>query len=360
MTITILPIDADTTTLLPSYPALNERQAFAAMDGNPVASVFGGRSGFRVGTLPSIVSVTSTTWTLNPCSARIFPAGVTYQGGYGWSSDQAITGTSPTNFTAADPSNPRVDILYIQVNDSSAGDGSGARNAPVNYLAGVASGTPVAPALPPRSFLVATISVPTAGAGSPTITLNTARYVAAGAKLPVFSAAERALMTPYVGMEIQRLDLTQIAASGVKEVWNGSTWDHFGHSEWTFNQTNPGFTSGIQFGPGALTNDASKTTDAAFVTTAGETLVVRDAGVYAVTLNGTWSHPSTARCFSHIAESTGGSVFRASGGVNEDTVGVSAPNVRLAAGGVLTPATFVIFATGSNTWTGRIRVTRIA
>lgn len=359
MTITILPIDADTTTLLPSYTALNERQAFAALDGNPVASVFGGRSGFRVGTLPSIVSVTSTTWTLNPCSARLFPAGVTYQGGYGWATDQVITGTAPTNFTVADPSNPRLDILYITVNDMSAGDGSGARNAPVNYLAGAASSTPVAPALPPRSFLVATISVPKAGTGSPTITLNTARYTAAGAKLPIYSAAERAALTPYVSMEIQRLDLTQVSAAGVKEIWNGSTWDHFGVSEWTFNQTNSGFTSGVLFGPGALTNDSARTTDAGFVTTVGETLVIRDSGIYSGTLTGAWTRPTTARGFSQITDSVSGDTFRASAAVDENLCTVNFSGVRFAAGAVLTPKTFAVTAAGSNTWAGRIRIARV-
>lgn len=274
MTITVLPIDADTTTGLPSYPALNERQAFAAMDSNPLGSVFGGRSGFRVGTLPSIVSVTSTTWTLNPCSARIFPAGVTYQGGYGWATDQVITGTAPTNFTVADPSNPRLDILYITVNDSSAGDGSGARNAPVNYLAGTPASTPVAPTLPPRSFLVATISMPKAGAGSPTITLNTARYVAAGAPQPVFTQAERDALTQYDGLQVQRHDLpgmpTETSAAGAwRRDYADTGWINVplqnGFTNYTATSNWLGLryrvTNGIVYVNGAATNAASWVTN---------------------------------------------------------------------------------------------------
>jgi hypothetical protein len=354
MTITILPIDADTTTLLPSYPALNERQAFAAMDSNPMGSVFGGRSGFRVGTLPSIVSVTSTLWTLNPCSARLFPAGVTYQGGYGWATDVAVTGA----VTAADPSNPRLDILYITVNDMSAGDGSGARNAPVNYLAGTAAGTPVAPAVPPRSFLVATIAVPKATTGSPTITLNTARYVAAGAKLPISLLSERTALTPYLGMEIQRLDLTQVSPSGVKEVWNGTTWDHFGHSEWTFAAT--GIPSATVWGVGTLTAASSVTTDAAFVTTPGtDRLTLRDAGVYEIHIIGRWGTGTTGRGFSQIWDGGTNTWARSSAAIGEDTLSVSIPNFRCAANTTISLVTYLTIS-GTTTWTGTVRVTRVA
>lgn len=198
MTITFLAPDGVAVT------AMQERQARAAGHGGGSGRQLGGRSGFRVGTPSTVLSATSTTWTLTPCSAMIDPGASTHQGMYGWSSDANITGS----VTAADGTNPRKDIVYIQVNDSSAGDGSGATTAPVLYLAGTPapSGSQVAPTLPPRSFLVGTIDVPVAGGGSPSVTLNPARFVAAGGVLPVGSVAERNLLTPYVGMQICRTD----------------------------------------------------------------------------------------------------------------------------------------------------------
>jgi hypothetical protein len=209
----------DATAGAPAYSAKNARQAQAALYGNPTGRVFGTRSGWRVGTLSSIVSVTSTTWTLNPCACMIEPAASLYQGCYGWASDDVINGP----MTAADGTNPRIDILYIQVNDSSAGDGSGGLSAPVSYLAGTPApaGTQVAPPLPPRSFLVATIAVPKLAAGSPTVTFNQTYFVAAGGVLPVMSATDFATLVPYPGMAVCRRDLPHAP------IWtyDGAAWN---------------------------------------------------------------------------------------------------------------------------------------
>lgn len=188
--------------------AQQERQAWAAWHGGGSGRQLGGRSGFRVGTPSNVLTATSTTWTLGPCSAALDPGATTHQGMYGWSSDTNVTGT----VDAADATYARKDIVYIQVNDSSAGDGSGEITADVKYKAGTASASPVAPALTDpgmeRSFLVGTISVPVAGGGSPMVTLNPARFVAAGAPLPVSSLSERdEIPDKYNGLVVQRLDL---------------------------------------------------------------------------------------------------------------------------------------------------------
>jgi hypothetical protein len=135
---------------------------------------------------------------------------------YGWSTDTNVTG----GVTAADATYARKDIVYIQVNDSSAGDGSGALSAPVAYLAGTPSASPVAPTLPARSFLVGTITVPQSGGGSPTVALNTARFVAAGGVLPVYSQAERDGLVAFDGLTVLRMDL----AGRATETYNGSGW----------------------------------------------------------------------------------------------------------------------------------------
>lgn len=242
MTITVLPMDA--TAGAPSYTAKNARQAQAPIYGAGNGAVFSGRSGWRVGTPSTVVSVTSTTWTLNPAACMIAPAASLYQGMYGWASDAVITGA----VTAADATNPRIDILYIQVNDSSAGDGSGLLSAPASYLAGTAAGTPVAPTLPARSLLVATISVPKSGAGSPTVTLNQQYFVTSGSPLPVVSQADRDTLTPYPGMQVIRLD-----ANYRTETYSGSAWFYIGQtwnffrstgSDSTFNTANTSLVNG--------------------------------------------------------------------------------------------------------------------
>jgi hypothetical protein len=187
MTITFLAPDGV------AISAQRFRQGHAALYGGGANRRLGGRSGFRVDTPSNVLTATSTTWTLGPCAAMIDPGASTHQGMYGWSSDANETGS----VTAADATNPRKDIVYIQINDSTAGDGSGAVTAEVEYLAGTPAATPSAPALPARSFLVGTISVPVSGGGSPTVVLNPDRFVAAGARLPIESQDKRDALTPY-------------------------------------------------------------------------------------------------------------------------------------------------------------------
>lgn len=219
MTITCQPMDA--TAGLPAYSAQNERQGMAPLFGGGSGLALAARSGFRVGTASNILSATSTTWTLLPCSALITPGAATAQGSYRWASDQNVTGS----VTAADATYTRKDIVYVQVNDSSSGDGSGALTAPVLYLAGTPSASPVAPALPARSFLVGTITVPQSGGGSPTVVLNTARFVAAGGILPVANDAERLALSGYEGLLVDQFDVDRIYRH------NGSRWAQASNAE---------------------------------------------------------------------------------------------------------------------------------
>ena len=210
MTITFLQPDGVPIT------AQAARQGSAALYGGGSGRPLGGRSGFRVGTAADTLTATSTVWTLKPCSAMIDPGAATHQGMYGWASDANITGA----VTASDATYARKDIVYVQVNDSTSGDGSGAVYAAPVYLAGTPSATPAAPTLPARSFLLGTIDVPKTGAGSPTVTLNPARFAAAGAPLPVASAAVRDALTPYPGLQVARLDIPGVPV----ETYNGTGW----------------------------------------------------------------------------------------------------------------------------------------
>lgn len=199
-----------------------ERQGSAALYGGGSGRQLGGRSGLRVGTPADTLTATATLWTLKPCAAQIDPGAATHQGMYGWASDENITGA----VTASDATYARKDIVYVQVNDSSSGDGSGALNANVLYLAGAATATPTAPALPARSFLLGTIDVPKTGAGSPTSTVNPARFVAAGGILPVKDQAERDALSLFDGLTVQRMDVT----GRPMETWDGTEWVRFSRS----------------------------------------------------------------------------------------------------------------------------------
>lgn len=234
MTITARPMDA--TGGEPTYTAQQVRQSRAASYGAGAGRALGGRSGFRPGT-SGVLSATSTTWTLQPCAAQIDPGVSLYQGVYEWATDNIVTG--PVD--AANSVNPRKDIVYIQINDSSAGDGSGSLTAPVLYLAGAPAATPTAPTLPARSLLVGTITVPQAGAGSPSVAMNPSRVVSAGAPIPVTSGAVRAALTPYEGLEVLRLD-----RGGSKDIYIGGKWVD-GDTGWV----NLGFVSGFTTGGGA-------------------------------------------------------------------------------------------------------------
>jgi hypothetical protein len=217
MTITFLPVDADTSTLLPKYTAQQFRQGHAATYGGGSGRRLGGRSGFRVDTPSNILTATSTTWTLGPCAGMIDPGFATHQGMYGWATDTNITGTGPTGVVAADATNPRKDIVYIQIDDKNI-DGSGALAGDVKYLAGTPATTPAAPSLPARSFLVGTITVPQVGGGSPTVALNTARFVSAGGIQPVADAAERTALSAYEGLIVDQKDVDRLYRH------NGTRW----------------------------------------------------------------------------------------------------------------------------------------
>lgn len=278
MTITLLAPDGVAVT------AQQERQARAAGHGGGSGRQLGGRSGFRVGTPSTVLAATGTTWTLGPCAAMLDPGASTHQGMYGWSSDANVTGA----VTAADATNPRKDIVYIQVNDSSAGDGSGAVTANVLYLAGTPGVTPSAPTLPVRSFLVGTISVPVAGGGSPTVALNPARYVAAGAPLPVSSVTERDALTKYDGLIVQRLDLP----GRPTQTHEGAAWGALvgarQYAELVSTAPFDIFGSNQLWDVGPLTVDSSSSVNASFVNTTAApsgAFNITEDGVYSITSN---------------------------------------------------------------------------
>jgi len=230
----------------------DHRRGRAALYGGGGGRRVGGRSGFRVDTPPNVLIVSVTGWSLAPCAAMIDPGASTNQGMYGWATDSTVTGTP----TPQDATLPRKDIYYIQVNDSSSGDGSGEISANVKYLAGTPNASPVAPTLPPRSLLIATVTVPQVGGGSPVVVLNPARFVAAGAPLPINSQAEEDALEKYVGLEIIRTDQAGLP----KFTCDGTKFLRKDPKTWRFERTiatdsNPGDIAGTtSLMPGTITD----------------------------------------------------------------------------------------------------------
>lgn len=160
MAITVLPIDASAGA--PAYSSQHTRQAFSAFLGPaPAGRPLGARSGVRQGTPTSTVFLSgagSMTWNVAAHSG-VVDAETAAAGPYLYATD----GTDSGAITAANATNPRVDIVYVQINDADQ-DASGQRGGAVGYLAGVPAASPVAPAAPARSMVLANLNVPVSGA----------------------------------------------------------------------------------------------------------------------------------------------------------------------------------------------------
>jgi hypothetical protein len=179
------------------------RQALGVLlGGASAARPLGGRSGVRPGT-SGLGSATSTTWTVNPHAGALDLEASSAAGPYLYSvDDTSNTGT----VTAADATNPRIDLVYVTLNDPAEGDGSSAPGAVFGYAAGVAASSPSAPATPARSMALFTINVPKSGGGSPTTTDVAPFTSAAGALTIVRTQADRDAMPLHDGKGVYRLD----------------------------------------------------------------------------------------------------------------------------------------------------------
>lgn len=173
MAITVLPIDASAGS--PSYSAQAFRQALSALIGPaPTGRPLGALSGVRPFTSSSTVFLSggsNFTWNVAAHSGVLDTEVANASGPYLYATDGTDTGT----ITAADATNPRVDIIYVQVNDT-VQDGSGLRNGVVGYLAGTPAASPNPPATPTRSIVLAQINVPKVGSGNPSATWTAATW----------------------------------------------------------------------------------------------------------------------------------------------------------------------------------------
>jgi hypothetical protein len=339
MTITLLAPDGVETT------ATQFRQAQAATHGGGSGRRLGGRSGFRVDTPANVLTVTGTTWTLGPCAAMIDPIRVSNQGMYGWSSDANITGS----IDPADDTYGRIDRIFIDVLDDTAGDGSGVVSAQPQYVAGTPSATPQAPTY--DGLLVGTITVPKLGGGSPTVQLGPARYVAAGGALPVFSQDERDALDKYDGLRVQRLDI----GGRPVETWDGADWvGALRHSEFTNRQV--GVPNNTPFGPSVMSLDTARSRYPGHVTnTVNDLFTATQSGVYSIHWYQVWSTATGGPCF--FALDRGGVRIAAEQKPSAFEHSFTVPNVFLNAGETL-KLVFVQTQGTSITIDHRVRITK--
>ena len=174
------------------------------------------------------------------------------------------TGVLSLALNAAPVSDARIDLVYLRVNDSTAGGPAG-DNGTVEFVEGTASVTPVAPATPTTAIPLAEIlrtagdtyidtamitDVRVASSGQQftvrsnfeilttaqrlaltpyagetvfdsddaiVYTYDGANWVAMG--VPAVTTAQKLALTPYTGLMVYDTDLSQL------EFWNGSAWE---------------------------------------------------------------------------------------------------------------------------------------
>ena len=167
--------------------------------------------------------------------------------------------------------------------------------------------------------------------------------------IPVATQAARdAIPGKFVGMTVRRIDL-----GGALQWWNGTSWTGTRHAEFT-TAPNP-VPTGIAWGLGVFTMDAGKTDDTGFCTIqATDQLKVRDAGIYAITVSVAFSSTISGVSWLGVESSF---VVPMGGGLM--VAGASIPNLKLAAGALISPS-LSHGSGGDRTFTSRVRVTRVA
>ena len=193
----------DAVTGAPSYTGRALRQTQSpGLAGATAARPFGAISGVRPGTSAATVTATSNTWTAQTFAGVIDLEASALSGAYEFAFNLVTSGA----VTASNASNPRSDILSVRIDDPAEGDGTSVPAATLVYTAGVAAGSPVAPATPARSFIIAQFNF-TAGVGTtPSVTWVAPYTVAAGGILPVTSLANLTAYTPNDGALAVRTD----------------------------------------------------------------------------------------------------------------------------------------------------------
>jgi hypothetical protein len=212
--------NVNAVTGAPLYTGRQLRQlASPAFAGATAARPLGSLTGVRTGTPANTITATSTTWTAQPFAGNADVETLAIAGGYPFSFDAVQTGA----VAAANASNPRADIMYVQIDDPSE-DASSVPAATLKYLAGtvLVGGILTAPLPVTRAFIVAYINVPISGGGSPSVTWAAPNVVAAGAILPVPTVAALPA-TGYLGQYVS-VTADPNPLNNMLYTWTGTVW----------------------------------------------------------------------------------------------------------------------------------------
>lgn len=207
-----------------AYPGVDIRRDMSALLMNSTSRTFGGRSGRRPGT-GGIPTVSGTTITVPAGVCQVDAAAPSASASFlvSWSSAQTLS------LAPADASNPRVDIVYVRVDEVPGSPTT--QTITFGYQAGNAASDPQPPTTLSDSTAVAKvcilgyIRVPKAGGGAATVSGGPV-MVANGGILPIASQAERDALTPYEGLYVHRADL------GDLERYVGGRWKWAVGAKW--------------------------------------------------------------------------------------------------------------------------------
>lgn len=220
MTIRVWPVDA--VSGAPSYTGRALRQTtvspFIAL--GSTARPLGVRSGVRPGTPVSTASISGTTWSCGPHIGVVDVEAAAEAGGYAYSVDAAVTGTTQ----AADASSVRTDLVYGQLSDPAESDGTTTPKFDVLYLKNPSTGLTV-PAAPARSIPLIKVNVPVAGGGNPTVEWIAPYTAAAGAPIPFLTLAQlQAWTTNVPPSQKANVFADPTTANNGDYLWSGGTW----------------------------------------------------------------------------------------------------------------------------------------
>lgn len=125
--------------------------------------------------------------------------------------------TSQITLTAADPSNPRIDLLIAEVLDDAADSSGDLVPGRTRVITGTPAAVPTVPATPSGALALAQFAVP-AGGASATLTYTADYTTAAGGIIPVRDTAGLPTVWNREGMYADQADTDTLMR------WNGSTW----------------------------------------------------------------------------------------------------------------------------------------
>ena len=210
----IWPVDAVSSAPMATGRYLRQTTVSPFVAQSTSVRPLGGLSGVRPGTPTSIVTATSTLWTVTPFLGLIDGEALAIAGTYEYAFD-----TNQTGSVVAAGGSARTDRLDVQVSDPAESDGSAVPSIQIIYT----QGTPALAAAPPRSHPLAQINVPASSGGSPTVTWSATYYAAPGGYVPFNTYGGLQLWTTAM-LGQHATVINDVPANNGDYIFTGSTW----------------------------------------------------------------------------------------------------------------------------------------